>query len=175
MAHNIDVALGANETIRCGVDIAVCIVQWDRLSACPPKFAHRLCLVSWSEILEAMSSLYSPVVLDHFQNPRNAGDLPGATAQVEVTNPVCGDVLRLAARLQNGRVSEARFKTRGCVAAIACSSWLTEWVVGKSEVELRALRPADLAERLGGLAPASLHAADLACDALRALLAQQKH
>jgi len=119
-----------------------------------------------------MSSLYSPAVLEHFQNPRNAGDLPGATSQVEVTNPVCGDVLRLAARVGNGRILEARFKTRGCVAAIACSSWLTEWMLGKSEAELRALRPGQVADNLGGLAPASLHAADLACDALRALLAQ---
>lgn len=119
-----------------------------------------------------MSSLYSAAVLEHFQNPRNAGDLPGATAQVEVTNPVCGDVLRLAARVGNGRILEARFKTRGCVAAIACSSWLTEWMLGKSEAELRALRPDQVTDNLGGLAPASLHAADLACDALRALLAQ---
>jgi len=119
-----------------------------------------------------MSSLYSAAVLDHFQNPRNAGDLPGATAQVEVANPVCGDVLRLAARIENGRVLETRFKTRGCVAAIACSSWLSEWMLGKSEGELLALRPDQLAENLGGLAPASFHAADLACDALRALLGQ---
>jgi len=119
-----------------------------------------------------MSSLYSAAVLEHFQNPRNAGDLPGATAQVEVTNPVCGDVLRLAARVGNGRILQARFKTRGCVAAIACSSWLTEWMLGKSEAELRALRPDQVTDNLGGLAPASLHAAELACDALRALLAQ---
>ncbi len=122
-----------------------------------------------------MSSLYSPAVLDHFQNPRNVGDFPGATVHVEVSNPVCGDVLRLAARLENGRILGAQFKTRGCVAAIACSSWLTEWMLGKSEAELRALRPAQLAEHLGGLAPASLHAADLACDALHALLGQSGH
>ena len=120
-----------------------------------------------------MSPLYSPAVLDHFQNPRNAGDLSCATVQVEVTNPVCGDVLRLAARWENGMVAEARFKTRGCVCAIACSSWLTEWMLGKSETELRVLNAAELAAHLGGLAPASLHAADLACDALRALLEQQ--
>jgi nitrogen fixation NifU-like protein len=125
------------------------------------------------EILQTVSSLYSSVVLDHFQNPRNAGDLPGATAQVEVTNPVCGDVLRLAARVENGRIVEARFKTRGCVAAIACSSWLTEWMRDKSESELRTLMAGQIVESLGGLAPASFHAAELACDALRALLAQK--
>jgi nitrogen fixation NifU-like protein len=117
-----------------------------------------------------MSSLYSPAVLEHFQNPRNAGDLPGATEQVEVTNPVCGDVLRLAARVVDGRVAEARFKTRGCVAAIACSSWLTEWMREKTAVELRSLTPEQVAKALEGLAPASFHAAELACDALRAIL-----
>lgn len=121
-----------------------------------------------------MQSLYSPAVLEHFQNPRNAGDLPGATAQVEVTNPVCGDVLRLAVCVENGRIVEARFKTRGCVAAIACSSWLTEWMREKSEAELSSLGAAQVAESLGGLAPASFHAAELACDALRALLDQKK-
>jgi nitrogen fixation protein NifU and related proteins len=121
-----------------------------------------------------MGSLYSPAVLDHFQNPRNSGDLVGATAQVEVTNPVCGDVLRLAVRVEDGRVVEARFKTRGCVAAIACSSWMTEWIQGKSEVHLSSLHAGQVAESLGGLAPASFHAAELACDALRALLNTRK-
>ncbi len=74
-------------------------------------------------ILEGM---FNDAVLDHFRNPRNAGDLPDATATVEVTNPVCGDVLRLSARLEGGRIAEARFKTQGCVAAIASSSVLTE-------------------------------------------------
>jgi nitrogen fixation NifU-like protein len=118
-----------------------------------------------------MGTLYSSAVLDHFQHPRNAGDLPQATAQVEVSNPVCGDVLRLAARFEEGRVAEARFKTQGCVASIACSSWLTEWMRGKSPAELRALTPREVANDLGGLAPASYHAADLVCDALRSLLA----
>lgn len=158
MAHRIEVALGASETIRWRALMAGhCTLR--RLNAAPP-----------SEILKAMSSLYTAAVLEHFQNPRNAGDLPGATAQVEVTNPVCGDILRLAARVENGCVAEVRFKTRGCVAAIACSSWLTEWMLAKTEAELRTLQPNGVAESLGGLAPASLHAADLACDALRALL-----
>ncbi len=121
-----------------------------------------------------MGPLYSPAVLDHFENPRNAGELPGATAQVEVTNPVCGDILRLVVRVEDGRVVEARFKTRGCVAAIACSSWLTVWMRGKSAVELSSLHAGQVAEGLGGLAPASFHAAELACDALRALLARLK-
>jgi len=117
-----------------------------------------------------MSSLYSGAVLDHFQSPRNAGDLPGASVQVEVTNPVCGDVLRLAVRLSDGRVDEARFKAQGCVASIACASWLTEWMNGKTADELAGLTADALSEALGRLEPASRHAADLACDALRSLL-----
>ena len=117
-----------------------------------------------------MGSLYSAAVLDHFRSPRNAGDLDGATAQVEVTNPVCGDVLRLAVRVAAGRVVEARFKAQGCVASIACGSWLTEWMRGKTSAELNGLAPAQVANALGGLAPASFHAADLACDALRAAI-----
>jgi len=67
-------------------------------------------------------------------------------------------------------VVEARFKTRGCVAAIACSSWLTEWMRDKSVTELSSLAADQVSEGLGGLAPASYHAAELACDALRELL-----
>src|SRR5277367_1068439 len=70
--------------------------------------------------------LYSKILLDHFQHPRNAGELPGATASVEVSNPVCGDVLRIAVVLENGAIRESRFLCRGCTAAIACASLLTE-------------------------------------------------
>jgi nitrogen fixation NifU-like protein len=116
-----------------------------------------------------MSSFYSAAVLDHFKSPRNAGDLAGATAQVEVTNPVCGDVLRLAVRITGSRVDEARFKAQGCVASIACGSWLTEWMCSKTLQQLETLTPQQVADGLGGLAPASFHAAELACDALRTL------
>jgi nitrogen fixation NifU-like protein len=119
-----------------------------------------------------MSALYSPGVLDHFEHPRNAGDLPGASAMVEVSNPVCGDVLRLAVRVEAGRIVQARFKTRGCVASIACSSWLTEQMVGKTAAELRSLTPEQIATELGGLPPATFHAAELACDAMRAIMAK---
>jgi nitrogen fixation NifU-like protein len=132
-------------------------------------YRARLNAVRPSEILPVMGSLYSAAVLDHFQSPRNAGDLDGATAKVEVTNPVCGDVLRLAVRVAAGRVVEARFKAQGCVASIACSSWLTEWMRGKTAAELNGLTSLQVSDALGGLAPASLHAADLVCDALRAM------
>lgn len=118
--------------------------------------------------------MFSPAVLDHFQNPRNAGELPGATSVVEATNPVCGDILRLAVRVENGRIAEARFQTRGCVTSIACSSLLTELLVGRSLAETDAITPQLIDERLGGLDPATRHAAQLARDAVEALLAQAR-
>ena len=121
-----------------------------------------------------MHSLYSERVLDHFKNPRNAGDLAGATATVEVSNPVCGDILRLAARVETGKIVEARFKTQGCVTAIACSSLLTEVLRGKPLEEARRITPAQLSEMLGGLPQATVHGAQLACDALESLLKQIK-
>jgi nitrogen fixation protein NifU and related proteins len=113
---------------------------------------------------------FNEIILDHFRAPHNAGDLPDATATVEVTNPVCGDVLRLAVRIENGRISAARFKAQGCVAAIACSSRLTDILVGKSPTELRALTPQQVSNALGDLPPATFHAAQLATDAVAALL-----
>ena len=115
--------------------------------------------------------MYSPAVLDHFKNPRNAGDLPGATATVEVSNPVCGDIMQLAVRVEAGRIAEARFKTRGCVTAIACGSLLTEMIRGKSFAEVRRITHEQISRALGGLPPATVHGSQLACDALEAVLA----
>ena len=114
--------------------------------------------------------MYSALLLDHFQNPRNAGELAGATTKIEVSNPVCGDVLQLAAILENGRVREVRFLCRGCTASIACASSLTEAIQGRELSAVQAITPESLATALGGLAPASFHAAQLAHEALLALL-----
>jgi len=114
--------------------------------------------------------MFGQTLLDHFKNPHNSGDLPDATATVEVTNPVCGDILRLAVRLENGRITAARFKTQGCVASIASSSVLTDLLSGKSPAEARAITPDNISEALGGLAPATFHAAQLCADAVAALL-----
>jgi len=114
--------------------------------------------------------MYSAAVLDHFKNPRNAGELENAAATVEVTNPVCGDIMQLAVRVENGRIAEARFKTQGCVAAIACGSLLTEMVQGMTLAEARQITATQIAEALGGLPPATVHGSQLACDALEALL-----
>ena len=116
--------------------------------------------------------MYSEAVLDHFQNPRNAGTLDTATATVSVENPVCGDILELSVRIEGGRIAEARFRTRGCVTALACSSLLTELLRGKAPAELRAVTSEQISEALGGLPPATLHGAQLARDAVQALLAK---
>ena len=114
--------------------------------------------------------MFSEAVLDHFRNPRNAGELPGATATVEVTNPVCGDILNLFARFESGRIGEARFLCRGCTTAIACASLLTEQLGGRTPPEARAITADSLSSLLGGLPPATFHGAQLAADAVGALL-----
>jgi nitrogen fixation protein NifU and related proteins len=120
--------------------------------------------------------MYSAQVLDHFENPRNAGDVPGADATAEIENPVCGDVLRLTLKVSAGRVAEIGFKAKGCVPSMACASALTEMVVGKTVDEARgvALRRDDLIAVMGGLPQASTHAAQLALDALSVALKQIK-
>jgi nitrogen fixation NifU-like protein len=116
--------------------------------------------------------MFSETVLDHFKNPRNAGELPAATASVEVSNPVCGDVLRLAVRVEDGRILEARFLCRGCTTSIACASFLTELLQGRTLSEARAITAEVLSGALGGLPPATFHGAQLAVDAVNALLAK---
>jgi NifU-like protein involved in Fe-S cluster formation len=116
--------------------------------------------------------MYSEAVLDHFQNPRNAGTLDAATATVSVENPVCGDILELSVCMDAGRIAEARFRTRGCVTALACSSLLTELLRGKTPAEARAITSEQISEALGGLPQATLHGAQLARDAVQALLAK---
>ncbi len=116
-------------------------------------------------------SMYSPAVLDHFKNPRNAGELADATATLEVTNPVCGDIMRLAVRVEGNRIADVRFKTRGCVTAIACGSLLTEMMRDKTLEEVRGITYLQISTALGGLPPATVHGSQLACDALEAVLA----
>ena len=114
--------------------------------------------------------MFSEAVLDHFRNPRNAGDLPGATASVEVSNPVCGDILKLSARIVDGQIVEARFLCRGCTTAIACASLLTEELGDRTLAETRSITAESLSQSLGGLPPATFHGAQLAAAAVKALL-----
>jgi nitrogen fixation protein NifU and related proteins len=114
--------------------------------------------------------MFSDAVLDHFQNPRNAGELAGADAKIEVSNPVCGDVLQLALRVDGERIAEARFLCRGCTTSIACASLLTEELRGRTLTEARSLSAQSLSQSLGGLPDATFHGAELAADAIATML-----
>jgi nitrogen fixation NifU-like protein len=116
--------------------------------------------------------MYSAVLLDHFQNPRNAGEIHGPDAAAEIENPACGDVLRLTLKITAGRITAARFKAKGCVAAMACGSALTEMLAGQTLEEARSLRRENVIAAVGGLPQASTHAAQLAIDGISAALAQ---
>jgi nitrogen fixation NifU-like protein len=116
--------------------------------------------------------MFTDAVLDHFRNPRNAGELPGADATIEVTNPVCGDILKLSVRLKDKRIAEARFLCRGCTTAIACASFLTEQLRDRNLVEIRAITSESISDALGGLPASTFHGAQLAAAALGAI--QQK-
>jgi nitrogen fixation protein NifU and related proteins len=115
--------------------------------------------------------MYSERLLDHFANPRNVGELPPPAVTAEASNPACGDVMRLSVRFEGDVVAEARYKVKGCTASIAAGSALTEWMIGKGPVQLAALRPDTIEEELGGLQPASKHAAALGAEAVGILLA----
>ena len=113
--------------------------------------------------------MHSERLLEHFQNPRNVGQLPPPAVSVDVTNPACGDMMRLSARFEGGRVAEVRYQVRGCTASIAAGSALTEWMIGKSRAELKGLAPQVIEDALGGLEPASMHAAVLCVDGAKRL------
>lgn len=111
--------------------------------------------------------MYSAMLLDHFENPRNVGEVKDAVTRVCVENPVCGDVLELSLRVEAGRIVEARFRAKGCVPSIACGSALTELALGRTLNEAAALLGKDLIAAVGGVPEASTHAAALAVEALR--------
>lgn len=118
--------------------------------------------------------MYSERLIEHFKNPRHVGELPPPAVVVEVTNAACGDILRLSARFEGGRVADVRYRTRGCTASIGAGSALAEWMGGKTREDLASLGPADIEAALGGLSPESRHAAALCIDAVRALLEQSR-
>lgn len=110
--------------------------------------------------------MYSATLLDHFEHPRNAGDLPDANIRVRVENPVCADVLELSLVVSDGKIDDIRFKAKGCVPSVACASLLSELVRGRLIAEV-IVTEADIVNGLGGLPQASTHAAQLAMDALK--------
>jgi len=124
-----------------------------------------------SEQIENDGFIYGARVLDHFQNPRNAGTLSKPDLVGEAGNPVCGDQMRLYLRLVDGRVAEARFQTFGCSVAIAASSVLTEIVFGRTRDELTRIRNTVIVTALGGLPEAKVNCSVLAEEALKSALA----
>jgi nitrogen fixation NifU-like protein len=122
--------------------------------------------------LEWDRAVYSEAFLDHFKNPRNVGELAPPAVMVEISNPICGDILRLSALFENGRIAEVRYKVRGCTASIASGSALTELMKGRTRQELAALKAAEIEAAVGGLIPESKHAAVLCVDGVKKLLAE---
>ena len=116
--------------------------------------------------------MYSEAFLDHFKNPRNVGELGPPAVTVEISNPICGDILRLSAMFQGDHIAEVRYKVRGCTASIASGSALTEWMKGRTRQELAGLKAADVEAAVGGLIPESKHAGVLCIDAVKKLLAE---
>jgi nitrogen fixation NifU-like protein len=114
---------------------------------------------------------YSEKVMDHFLHPRNVGEIPDASGIGNVGNPVCGDVMRMYIKVENGIITDAKFKTFGCGAAISTSSMVTEMVKGKSIEEALKISNRAVAEALGGLPAIKMHCSVLAEQALRSALA----
>ena len=114
--------------------------------------------------------MYNEILLNHFKNPRNVGELPPPALTVEVSNPACGDILRLSVQFDHGAVDAVRYKVRGCTASIAAGSALTEWMQGKTSAQLAQLKPDAIDDAVGGLIPESKHAAVLCVDAVKAVL-----
>jgi nitrogen fixation NifU-like protein len=114
--------------------------------------------------------VYSSELLDHFQNPRNAGEVESPDRSARLENPACGDILELTVKLEDKRIADIRFRAKGCVPAMACGSAITELIKGKSADEARHVSREELVQKVGGLPPASTHASHLAMDTLTALL-----
>lgn len=117
--------------------------------------------------------MYADLLQEHFDNPRNVGEVANADAEAVVSNPACGDVMHLSLRVEDGRIVEARFKTMGCPAAIAAGSVTTEMLVGRS-MDALTLTRAEVSAALGGLPPQKAHTGVLAEDAVRAALKQYR-
>ena len=117
---------------------------------------------------------YSPLVMEHFENPRNAGEMDAPDGDATTSNPVCGDRMRVMIRVDNGRVADVRWQTRGCPPAIATSSYASELVKGWTLEEVEALTRESLAEGVGGLPKDKVHCSVLAADALRAAVADYR-
>ena len=114
--------------------------------------------------------MYSEKVMDHFENPRNVGELADANAVGQVGNAKCGDIMKIYMKIEDGVIQDCSFKTFGCGAAIATSSMATEMVKGKTVEEARKLTNAAVMEALDGLPPAKVHCSVLAEEAIEAAI-----
>jgi nitrogen fixation NifU-like protein len=117
---------------------------------------------------------YSPTVMEHFENPRNAGEMDSPDGEATTSNPVCGDRMRVMIRVEDGRVGDVRWQTRGCPPAIATSSFASEMVQGWTLDEVDALTREAIADAIGGLPRDKVHCSVLAADALKAAVADYR-
>ena len=117
---------------------------------------------------------YSDLVVEHFQNPRNSGELPDADGEATKSNPVCGDRMRVMIRVVDDRIADMRWQTRGCPPAIATSSVASEMVRGWTLAQVEALTREEVAAAVGGLPADKVHCSVLAADALRAAIADYR-
>jgi nitrogen fixation NifU-like protein len=118
--------------------------------------------------------MYSEVVQDHFEHPRNVGILEQADAEAEVMNPACGDIMRLYLKIDGDRIVEAKFQTQGCPAAIAAGSMMTEMLVDMTLEEAVGFKRDAVNDALGGLPPQKVHSSVLVEDAVKAALADYR-
>jgi nitrogen fixation protein NifU and related proteins len=117
-----------------------------------------------------MSGTYSPQVMEHFANPRNVGEIEDADGVGNVGNPVCGDLMRMTIKVEDGIITDVKFKTFGCGAAIATSSMATEMIKGKTIADALKLTNKAVAEALGGLPPVKMHCSVLAEEAVQSAI-----
>jgi nitrogen fixation NifU-like protein len=114
--------------------------------------------------------MYSQKVIEHFQNPRNVGEIEDADGIGTVGNPSCGDIMKMYIKVKDGIITDIKFQTFGCGAAIATSSITTEMVIGKTIEEAIKITRGEIADALGGLPPIKMHCSNLASDALKAAI-----
>ena len=115
--------------------------------------------------------MYSEKVMDHFSNPRNIGEIENADGVGEVGNPVCGDMMSFYIKVEDDKISDIKYKTFGCVAAIAVSSMVSEMALGKTLAEAKTITKKSVAESLDGLPKEKLHCSNLGADALAKAIA----
>ena len=123
-----------------------------------------------NRLFDMLNRMYTDTVIDHFKNPRNVGEVDQADGVGEVGNPVCGDMIRISIKVENGCLTDVKFKTFGCTAAVASGSIGTEMVMGKTLEEALHITNGMVAEALGGLPAEKMHCSNLAADGIRSAI-----